>query len=246
MSGVNPFGVLSGTNRLTTFYGVGRHCLKMATPGKLRQAVAAALGMSDRLEQVDVHLRNLREAGLVLKAKRGGGAANLGVADAVNLLVAIAGAELVKDSAKAVQRYGRLHANPASVTVHGRRDLPVATLPLLDLPPEHGFLEALGRLLTLLGGERFLAEEVHQEFSRRRGRRIAHEYVFVRFFCPYDAAAIHYGALRRFHVQLLYGSLPLDDPRGAWDLRNLRADGRLLTVKIVEQNSLLAIAKAVA
>jgi hypothetical protein len=220
----------------------------MATPGKLRQAVAAALGLSDRLEQVDVHLRNLREAGLIAKAKRGGGAANLGVADAVNLLVAIAGAELVKDSAKAVQRYGSLHANPASVTVHGRRDLPAATLPLLDLPPEHGFLDALRRLLMLMGGERFLAEEVHQEFSRRRGGRIPleSEYVFVRFFFPYDAAAIHYGALRRFHVQLLYGSLPLRDPRGAWDLRNLRADGRLLTVKIVEQNSLLAIAKAVA
>lgn len=220
----------------------------MATPGKLRQAVAAALGLSDRLEQVDVHLRNLREAGLVAKAKRGGGAANLGAADAVNLLVAIAGAELVKDSAKAVRRYGSLHANPASVTLHGGRDVPVPALPLLDLAPEHGFLDALRRVLVLLGGDCFLPEDVHREFSRRRGQRIPQEseYAFVRFFHPYDAATIHYGALRRFHVQLVYGSLPLRDPRGAWDLRNLRAEGRLVTIRIVERSSLLAIAKAVA
>ena len=50
----------------------------MATPGKLRDVVADALGFSGQLQMVDVHLRNLREAGLMSKAKRGRGAAEVG------------------------------------------------------------------------------------------------------------------------------------------------------------------------
>ncbi len=54
--------------------------LDMATSEKLRDVVAKAIGLSGQLETVNVHLRNLREANLLTKAKRRG-AAETGVAE---------------------------------------------------------------------------------------------------------------------------------------------------------------------
>ena len=97
----------------------------MATPGKLRDVLANALGLSSQkqLEAVNVHLRNLREAGLITKAKRGRGAAEIGVEDAANLLIAVAGSPHVKDSVSTVKRYGSLLQDPLSLTVRGQKNL---------------------------------------------------------------------------------------------------------------------------
>src|ERR1700681_1079470 len=95
----------------------------MATPGKLRDVVADALGFSGQLQMVDVHLRNLREAGLMSKAKRGRGAAEVRPTDAANMLIAVAGSAYVKDSVSAVEKYASLVADPSSLAIRGWKKL---------------------------------------------------------------------------------------------------------------------------
>jgi hypothetical protein len=215
----------------------------MVSPGSLRQSVAEALGLSDQLERVDVHLRNLREARLITKAKTGRGAAEMGLGDATNLLIAIAASELVKDSVESVKQYGALKADPNSVSIHGRATVNFG-LPLLDLPEGHSFLEAANRILHLLGSDEFFAGS-RQHLGEWRRIPDEAEYLFVRFFLSYKAVSIVYGCKRRFQIQLLYGTLPVKDTRAAWDLRSLQTDGRLLTVRIVDKVALMKIAKAI-
>jgi len=218
----------------------------MVTPGKLRQSLAEALALQDHLERIDVHLRNLREAGLIAKAKRGRGAAEMGPTDAAHLLLAVAGSELVKDSVRTVEQYGELRADPASVSVRGNYERGRYRLALLDLPPKHTVVEALSQIFSLLASNVFFAD-VRYELERRYGSRPSEqaEYIFLRLFRPYQAASIHYGVRRRLDVQVVYGSLPIRDPRVAWDLRNLETAGQLLTVRVVDQAALSKIAHVV-
>ena len=137
----------------------------MAKAGKLRQAVASSLGLDDQLEKIDVHLRNLREGGFIAKGKKGRGAPELGPEDAANLLVALAGSELVKDSIKAVESFGSLQADPKSVTVHmyDRRD--IVDLPLLDMLSGN-FMDALRHLLVLLSHKPVFLEDIRNRYWR--------------------------------------------------------------------------------
>jgi hypothetical protein len=219
----------------------------MVTPGKLRQTIADALGLQDQYEKVDVHLRNLREAGLITKAKKGRGAADMGPQDAANLLIAVAGSELVKDSVKAVKRFGNLCADPASMSLNGlRQSVGLLDLPLLNLRSEHKFSEGLGDLIVRLAKDRVFTSEVRSYFSRDHwdAPNPAGEYLFVRLFFPYDAASILYGIRRKFRVHIAYGSLPVRDPRVTWDLSNLETDGTLLTVRVVDLKALTMISKS--
>jgi hypothetical protein len=218
----------------------------MVTPGSLRRSVADALGLSDQLERVDVHLRNLREAGLISKAKTGKGAAEMGPQDAANLLVAVASSELVKDSVKNVSKYGSLRVDPASVSVHGGKTLSDMRLPLLDIPSDHTFIDAIRQMLTSLASDTFFDEANRRDIDRWRSVPETAEYLFVRFFLPFEAASILYGARRRYQVHLLYGSLPIADARAAWDLRSIDSDGRLLTLRVVDKVALTKIAKSIA
>jgi hypothetical protein len=219
----------------------------MATPGSLRQSVADALGLSDQLEKIDVHLRNLREAGLIAKAKTGRGAAEMGPGDAANLLIAVAASEFVKDSVKSVERFSALTADPASLSIHGGRQLRDSRRPqpLVDLSEGHTFGAALRQTLALLATDSFFRGNLHPHSGLPRYVREDAEYLFVRFFLPYDAISIVYGSSRRYQVQLLYGSLPVRDVRAAWDLRSIQTNGRLLTIRIVDKVSLRKIAQAV-
>jgi hypothetical protein len=210
-----------------------------------RHTVADALGLSDQLERVDVHLRNLREAGLITKAKTGRGAAEMGPEDAANLLVAVAASELAKDSVRSVERYGALKADPGSLSIHGGPQMDNVPLPLVNLSERHTFGEAARRTLSLLGTNSFFRDDVRRHLSPLRRISEDAEYLFFRFFLPYDAVSIVYGSSRRFQVQLLYGSLPARDTRAAWDLRSIKTDGRLLTVRIVDKVALTKIAKAI-
>jgi len=242
----------------------------MATPGILKQAVGAALGLSDQLEKIDVHLRNLREAGYITKAKTGRGAAEMSTSDAANLLVAVASSELVKDSVTSVKEYGSLAADPDSVSIHGLRGLLLeiaerrnidprtlkgaelssararellgaAGLPLLDLPERHTFMEAARRLLTLPSPHAIFGDGAPTSRHRPPSET---RYLFVRFFLPYRAVSVVYGFNRWFQVHLLYGSLPVRDARAAWDLRSLQTVGRLLSVRVVDKVALDKIARA--
>jgi hypothetical protein len=216
----------------------------MVQPGKLRQAVASALGLGDQLEKIDVHLRNLREAGLITKGKKGRGAPEMGPGDAANLLLAVAGSELVKDSVRAVERFGSLRLDPESVAVHVSERREIYDLPLLDIPPNHTFVDALRRVLVLLAHQPIFLDDIRNQFWPYR--QPGADFLFLRLFFPFNAASVHYGIRRAFDVSITYGSLPARDARVTWDLRNLEAEGRLVTVRIIDMKALISIAKTVA
>jgi hypothetical protein len=217
----------------------------MVTPGILRQSLAEALGLADQLEKIDVHLRNLREAGLITKAKTGRGAAEMGPKDAVNLLIAVAASELVKDSVESVSKYGSLTADPGSFSIHGGAELLQFDLPLVRLPDGHTFAEAACRILSLLSAESFYGDDLFRHLGGWRRAPDDPEYLFVRFFLPFKAVSVVYGVRNKFQISMLYGSLPVRDARASWDLRSLNADGRLLTVRVVDKVALTKIARAI-
>lgn len=221
----------------------------MLTSGKLRQIVAEALGLQDQLESVDVHLRNLREAGLVAKAKKGRGAAEMGLEDAVNLLIAVAGSERVKDSVRAVERYASLQANSLRLSKERSTRDPVPTHLLPGLGRPQTFSEGLEVLMIGLREGNVFTSELRRSYWPGAGdwdRPRPSEYVFVRFFFPFDLATIQYGIRRKFEVRVAYGSPPLrPNLKSEWDLRDLRSDGRLVTLRIVDAQSLTMIANAI-
>jgi hypothetical protein len=210
----------------------------MATPGKLRDVVAEAFGLSDQLQMVDVHLRNLRESGLIAKAKRGRGAAEVGPDDASNLIIALAGSAYVKDSVIAVEKFGSLTPDPASFTILGERKLErrFYGYPGLGLRLDQNFSNAIQETLRLLCSDRFFPEPRWDAPKQR-------QYISVRFYLPYAAASIHFGFERYYHFNLTYGSLPLPEPRSAWDLRAFRCNGRLLNLCVVDLDALSKIAE---
>jgi hypothetical protein len=210
----------------------------MATPGKLRDVVAEAFGLSDQLQMVDVHLRNLREAGLIAKAKRGRGAAEVGPDDASNLIIALAGSAYVKDSVMAVDKIGSLTPDPASFTILGERNLERRFYgsPGLELRRAHSFADAVQETLRLLCSDRFFPEPRWAASKQR-------QYISMRFYLPYAAASIHFGFERQYHVNQTYGSLPLPEPRSAWDLRAFRCNGQLLNLRVVDLDALSKIAE---
>lgn len=217
----------------------------MATPGILRQSIAEALGLVDQIEKVDVHLRNLREAGLITKGKTGRGAAEMGPNDAINLLIAVAASELVKDSVSSVKEFGALAADPKSFSIHGGAELLKFNLPLVRLAERHSFREAACEILSLLAAGAFYGADLYRHLSGWRRIPDDAEYLFIRFFLPFKAVSIVYGLRRRLQISMLYGALPISDERASWDLRSVHAEGRLLTVRIVDKTALKKIAKVI-
>jgi DNA-binding transcriptional ArsR family regulator len=220
----------------------------MFTTGKLTEAVAEALGLGAHIKTIDVHLRNLREAGLIAKAKRGRGAAEMGTMDAANLLIAVAGSEFTKDSVASVEAFGELRLDPSSCTIQGfpKPDFdPRHFLPLAD--PSPTFSSVLQKLFVLLGTGGFFNDELRESVLRNSGKKTGPgtEYLFATLYMPGRAAMIQYGARRAYHVQMVYGSLPVKDPRGAWDLRNFETDGSLITLRVIDRRALVRIATAV-
>jgi len=212
--------------------------MSMATPGRLRDVVAEAFGLSDQLQMVDVHLRNLREAGLIAKAKRGRGAAEVGPDDAANLIIALAGSAYVKDSVMAVKKLGSLTADPFSFSILGESNLErrFYGFPGLELRRDHTFADAIQETLRLLCSDRFFPEPQWHSSKER-------QYISMRFYLPYVAASIHFGFERQYHFNQTYGSLPLPESRSAWDLRAFRCKGQLLNLRVVDLDALSKIAE---
>jgi hypothetical protein len=210
----------------------------MATPGKLRDVVADALGLSAQIQMVDVHLRNLREAGLISKAKRGRGAAEVGPTDAANMLIAVAGSAYVKESVGTVEKYGSLEVDPSALAFHGWKNLQAHFYGHQGwVFAEHTkFSQALSRILVLISEGRFFSETSDRLADRQR-----REYISVRLYWPFAAASIHYGFDRQYEVHQLFGALPLRDGRTAWNVSTLRA-GVLCTLRVIDHISLRKVA----
>ena len=110
----------------------------MSTPRQLVEITAEILGISEAT--VVVHDRNLATAPTPLRsvAGRGRAAARVTASDAVNLLIAVAASESVKDSAKTVLLYRDLRGDDAIECGVRRYD---------DLPANHTFGEGLAALI---------------------------------------------------------------------------------------------------
>ncbi len=81
----------------------------MATARELVLKVSEVMGVPENT--VVQHDRNLSLAGLRTVAGRGRAAAQMTAADAVHMMIAVAGSRNVKDSAETVRRYADLVAN---------------------------------------------------------------------------------------------------------------------------------------
>jgi hypothetical protein len=78
----------------------------MVSSVELSECVAEALGVPTAT--VLLHMRNLREEGLLTQGGRGRSSARMTPTDAANLLIAVVGSRNVKDSVKTVNEYGKL------------------------------------------------------------------------------------------------------------------------------------------
>lgn len=104
--------------------GRGREnrAIVVATTKQLTEAVSRATGFTE--ETVHVHMRNLREHGLLTQAGKGSSAARMTPHDAAWLLMAVCGAYYVKESAGAAATFAALPAyrreliSPKERTMH--------------------------------------------------------------------------------------------------------------------------------
>ena len=115
----------------------------MALSAELAEAVAEVLGAPS--SEAITHLRNLRKAGLISKAGRGAYGAAMTESDAIPLLLAMTGAERVKDSVKAAEALAALPLRKHGMT--WRRKEWNTGSPLLALDPEPTLNDAMHCLL---------------------------------------------------------------------------------------------------
>jgi hypothetical protein len=116
----------------------------MASPGALVKTLADVLGLPE--PTVVVHDRNLVVAGLRSKSGRGWSAAKVTPRDAAHLLTAILGSSQVKDSARAVHRYG---ATRACASTSAQKSFTQIGIPeLAALGAGHSFIDAVEALIA--------------------------------------------------------------------------------------------------
>jgi hypothetical protein len=94
----------------------------LISPSDLRSVVADAMGLSHQPETIEVHYRNLRDAGHISRARKAKGAVSAGIPDAVALMIALLGSQMVKESAKAFADYSALSPNPGSLSIRRPRE----------------------------------------------------------------------------------------------------------------------------
>jgi hypothetical protein len=86
-----------------------QYCQWMASLGTLVEVIASATGVD--AQRVGAVARSIREAGLLASSGRGPSAAQMGAADAANLLIAINGADTAREAPEAVCRFRALRTN---------------------------------------------------------------------------------------------------------------------------------------
>lgn len=120
----------------------------MASPAELVRAISEVTGVPEKT--VINHDRNLAKAGLRTVGGRGTGAAKMTVRDARNLLLAVAGAPLVKDSVVPIEHHAKLMPGTAGREGTGEQwQLPFVRIPeLTKLHEKHTFGDALEALLN--------------------------------------------------------------------------------------------------
>lgn len=217
----------------------------MLTPGKLRDVIASSLDLDAR--SVDVHLRNLREAGLISKEKRGRGAAQVTAADAAALLVAVMGSQFVKDTVRTHEDYGQLKLKDRRLSLHrGNTRLKAAfkeRLPIGNPKSSQTLLDVLSAILGSLDDRSFFPYLSPEDFTKRELARTRYEpFLWIRFFAPIKAVTVEWGGYPVFSDARLYGDFPAR--REGWDSRMLGSQFRMITMRSVGLVSAANIAKA--
>jgi DNA-binding transcriptional ArsR family regulator len=206
--------------------------------------VASSLDLDAR--SVDVHLRNLREAGLISKEKRGRGAARVTAVDAAALLVAVMGSQFVKDTIRTYRDFGLLKRKDRRVTLSdGESRLRSAfqkKLPLSESSDRETVLDVLSAVLASdLREESFFREkgffpEIRPEDFTKRGGHSRTEYepfLSVRFFAPSKGVAVEWGGSPLFRDARQYGDFPAGAGERRWDLRLPASHSGMVTVRSI-------------
>ena len=111
----------------------------MASSTQLSECVAKQLGLPE--STIALHMRNIREAGLITQGGRGRSSARMTAADAAHLLVASVGSLNPKDSVEVIGKYASIGKTKGSNWATG-------LVPKLDqLRNQHTFAEALTALI---------------------------------------------------------------------------------------------------
>jgi len=99
--------------------------------------------LADKPAAVTIHhMRNLRDAGHITKSGRGPSAAQMGIDDAVMLLLATAGTERLKDSVVVSKSLAALRADAPLQTWH-RKEWRIRGRTVLALPENHTLASAI-------------------------------------------------------------------------------------------------------
>jgi len=147
----------------------------MASSTQLSECVAKQLGLPDAT--VALHMRNIREAGLITQGGRGRSSARMTAADAAHLLIASVGSLNPKDSVEVVGKY-------AGIGKIGRWKWDADLVPKLDqLPKQHTFAEALTALI-----ESAMANDI----SIKNKDAVDFEAILITLFWPWDGAKIEF------------------------------------------------------
>jgi hypothetical protein len=147
----------------------------MASSTQLSECVAKALGLPE--PTIALHMRNIREAGLITQGGRGRSSAKMTAADAAHLLIASVGSLNPKDSVEVVRKY-------AGIGRIRHKKWEVGLVPRLDqLPRDHTFAEALTALI-----ESAMADEI----PIRNKDEAQTEAILITFFWPWAGAKIQF------------------------------------------------------
>jgi hypothetical protein len=147
----------------------------MASSTQLSECVAKQLGLPEAT--VALHMRNIREAGLITQGGRGRSSARMTATDAAQLLITSAGSLNPKDSVEVVERY-------AGIEKTRRSKWKIGLVPKLDqLPKRHTFAEALTALIESAMANEILIENKDEVES---------DAILITLFWPWDGAKIQF------------------------------------------------------
>jgi hypothetical protein len=146
----------------------------MASSTQLSECVAEQLGLPE--VTVALHMRNIREAGLITQGGRGRSSARMTAVDAAHLLISAVGSLHPKDSVEIVERYAGL-----GKTRHSNWE--IGLVPKFDqLPKQHTFAEALTALIQSAMANDILI----------KNKATGYEAILITLFWPWDGAKIEF------------------------------------------------------
>ena len=194
----------------------------MASSTQLSEAVARALGISEATALL--HMRNVREAGILTQGGRGRSSARMTARDAAALMLTCAASQHPKDSVEVFGKYSSLR-----LTRIPRRGWPSGLVPLVDRNKENTFLADLEAIVQTSIDGHLIVDDFHSlEVTIRSpwiGSRIDYYITHGEFVHPdvQYAKSATYSPYTRYYGdinEVVTGhSLKMPAARGLGDLR---------------------------